>query len=57
LGKDLFRELKLLEPCGMGNPVPKLLIQNCWFENAWHRNQQDVQGNKVQYIKTEFDIR
>ncbi len=57
LGKELFAELKLLEPCGMGNPVPKLLIQNCWFENAWHRNQQDWQGKKVQYIKTEFDIR
>jgi single-stranded-DNA-specific exonuclease len=57
LGKELFRELKLLEPCGMGNPIPKLLIQNCWFENAWHRNQQDWQGKKVQYIKTEFDIR
>ncbi|MEH2059021.1 MAG: single-stranded-DNA-specific exonuclease RecJ [Nostoc sp.] len=57
LGKELFLELKLLEPCGMGNPVPKLLIQNCWFENTWHRNQQDWQGKKVQYIKTEFDIR
>ncbi|MEH1777645.1 MAG: DHH family phosphoesterase [Nostoc sp.] len=57
LGKELFLELKLLEPCGMGNPVPKLLIQNCWFENAWHRNQQDWQGKKVQYIKAEFDIR
>ncbi|MEH1858232.1 MAG: DHH family phosphoesterase [Nostoc sp.] len=56
LGKELFLELKLLEPCGMGNPVPKLLIQNCWFENSWHRNQQDWQGKKVQYIKTEFDI-
>ncbi|MEH2244266.1 single-stranded-DNA-specific exonuclease RecJ [Nostoc sp.] len=57
LAKELFLELKLLEPCGMGNPVPKLLIQNCWFENSWHRNQQDWQGKKVQYIKTEFDIR
>ncbi|MCL6754595.1 single-stranded-DNA-specific exonuclease RecJ [Nostoc sp. CCCryo 231-06] len=57
LGKELFLELKLLEPCGMGNPVPKLLIQNCWFENSWHRNQQDWQGKKVQYIKTEFYIR
>ncbi|MBD2493547.1 DHH family phosphoesterase [Nostoc sp. FACHB-280] len=57
LGKELFLELKLLEPCGMGNPVPKLLIQNCWFENAWHRNQQDWQGKKVQYIKTDFNIR
>ena len=57
LGKELFLELKLLEPCGMGNPVPKLLIKNCWFENAWHRNQQDLKGKKIQYIKTEFDIR
>ena len=57
LGKELFLELKLLEPCGMGNPVPKLLIQNCWFENAWHRNQQDWRGNKVQYIKTDFNLR
>ncbi|MEH2089831.1 single-stranded-DNA-specific exonuclease RecJ [Nostoc sp.] len=57
LGKELFLELKLLEPCGMGNPVPKLLIQNCWFENSWHRNQQDWLGKKVQYIKAEFDIR
>jgi single-stranded-DNA-specific exonuclease len=57
LGKELFLELKLLEPCGMGNPVPKLLIENCWFENTWHRNQQDWKGKKVQYIKTDFDIR
>ncbi len=57
LSKELFLELKVLEPCGMGNPVPKLLIQNCWFENGWHRNQQDSQGKKVQYIKTEFNIR
>ncbi|MEA5619618.1 single-stranded-DNA-specific exonuclease RecJ [Cronbergia sp. UHCC 0137] len=57
LSKDLFLELKLLEPCGMGNPIPKLLIKNCWFENSWHRNPQDLQGKKIQYIKTEFDIR
>jgi single-stranded-DNA-specific exonuclease len=57
LGKDLFWELKLLEPCGMGNPVPKLLIQNCWFENAWHRNIRDAQGKEVKYIKTEFILR
>ncbi|MEW6493311.1 MAG: DHH family phosphoesterase [Cyanobacteriota bacterium] len=56
LGKELFHELKLLEPCGMGNPVPKLLIQNCWFEEVWNRNTQDFKGQKVQYIKTEFEI-
>ena len=56
LGKDLFLELKLLEPCGMGNPIPKLLIKNCWFENSWHKNQEDLKGNKIQYIKTDFNI-
>ncbi|HLP87469.1 MAG TPA: single-stranded-DNA-specific exonuclease RecJ [Nostocaceae cyanobacterium] len=57
LSKDLFLELKLLEPCGMGNPIPKLLIKNCWFENTWHRKPEDIKGKKIEYIKTEFDIR
>ncbi|MGB3508804.1 MAG: single-stranded-DNA-specific exonuclease RecJ [Microcoleaceae cyanobacterium] len=56
LGKKLFQELKLLEPCGMGNPAPKLLIQNCWFTDTWHKNQKDLHGKKVQYIKTDFEI-
>lgn len=53
-GRDLFQELKLLEPCGMGNPVPKLLIQNCWFENVWHQKLKDRMGGKVGYIKASF---
>jgi single-stranded-DNA-specific exonuclease len=56
LGRDLFRQLRLLEPCGMGNPVPKLLIQNCWFTNIHHQNIKDWQGRKIRYIKTEFEI-
>lgn len=56
LGKGLFAELKLLEPCGMGNPVPKLMIRNCWFTKAWHRNQEDSKGKKIQYIKTDLEI-
>lgn len=56
LGKDLFRELRLLEPYGMGNPVPKLLIQNCQFSNVWNKNIQDLKGKKVSYIKTEFSL-
>ncbi len=56
LGQDLFRELKLLEPYSMGNPVPRLLIQNCWFEKVWHRNVKDWRGRKVRYIKTEFEL-
>ncbi|MEG4045049.1 DHH family phosphoesterase [Microcoleus sp. Pol17_C1] len=57
LGKDLFQELKLLEPCGMGNPAPKLLIENCWFENLWNQKIKDLKGQKVEYLKTEFTIR
>ncbi|GAB4525816.1 MAG: single-stranded-DNA-specific exonuclease RecJ [Pleurocapsa sp.] len=56
LGKELFYELNLLEPCGMGNPVPKLLITNCRFKNVWHQNIQDSSGKKIQYIKTTFTI-
>ncbi|VXD11784.1 single-stranded-DNA-specific exonuclease RecJ [Planktothrix paucivesiculata] len=56
LGVDLFQELKLLEPCGMGNPVPKILIQNCWFTNAWNTSEKDLRGQKVQYIKTTFEL-
>lgn len=56
LGKSLFRELKLLEPYGIGNPTPKLLIQNCWFEDASHYNIRDRSGRKLRYIKTEFQL-
>jgi single-stranded-DNA-specific exonuclease len=56
LGKELFDQLKLLEPCGMGNPVPKLLIKNCRFTNVWNQNIEDARGRKIQYIKTTFKI-
>lgn len=55
LGKDLFKELNLLEPCGMKNPAPKLLIKSCWFENVWNKNER-YRGKQVKYIKTTFDI-
>ncbi len=54
LGQDLFRQIALLEPCGMGNPVPKLLIKRCWFKNAWHQKLKDRTGRKVGYLKTTF---
>lgn len=56
LGKALFQELKLLEPYGIGNPVPKLLVKNCRFEKVWHRRIKDWKGQQVQYIKTEFEL-
>jgi single-stranded-DNA-specific exonuclease len=56
LGKDLFDELRLLEPCGMGNPVPKLLIANCRLENPINRNIKDLQGKTVRYLKTDLQM-
>jgi single-stranded-DNA-specific exonuclease len=56
LGQPLFRELKGLEPCGMGNPVSKLLIRNTWFQNVSHRKLRDRNNQAVGYIKTEFEL-
>ena len=56
LGQSLFRELKLLEPYGMGNPTPKLLVRNCLLQNAWNANIRDYKGHKIRYIKTELQI-
>lgn len=57
LNLDLYKELRLIEPCGMGNPIPKLLIQNCWFQAGRNIKLQDLRGRKVEYIRTPFMIR
>ena len=55
LGAHLFKQLSLLEPCGMGNAAPKLLIKDCWFTNTWHQKIKDPKTNqKIQYIKASF---
>ncbi len=55
-GRDLFEDLLLLEPYGMGNPVPKLLIKNCQFKDIKNKNIQDFKGNTVRYIRTKFEL-
>ncbi len=56
LGLPLYKELRLIEPCGIGNPMPRLLIQNCWFEAGKNYKLQDLKGRKVEYIRTPFKI-
>ncbi len=34
LGLELAEELQRLEPCGMGNPAPRLLVPGCRFDNV-----------------------
>ncbi len=55
-GRELFEDLLLLEPYGMGNPVPKLLIRNCQFKSIQNRNIKDFKGNTIQYIRTQFEL-
>lgn len=56
LNKDLFNELKQLEPFGMGNPYPRLLVRNCHFSDISNANIRTSKGQKVEYIKTEFTL-
>lgn len=55
-GQELFEDLLLLEPYGMGNSVPKLLIKNCRFRDVKNKNIRDKNNQEVKYIKTEFEI-
>ncbi|MFN5515334.1 MAG: single-stranded-DNA-specific exonuclease RecJ [Cyanobacteriota bacterium] len=54
LGYDLFQQLKLLEPCGMGNPVPKLLVENCYFRRGRWDKIKDLKKKEVNYKFTRF---
>lgn len=56
-GKPLFRELQQLEPYGMGNPAPQLLIRNCWLERRRGGGTQARGNHKVRYTKTRFMLR
>ena len=56
LNYNLFQELKVLEPCGMGNPPPKLLVKQVWFTDVRHANLKDAGNTKLKYIRTTFRI-
>lgn len=54
LGKELFQELKPLEPCGMGNPAPKFLVKNCQLEITHFQKLKDKFNRKLNYYKVDF---
>ncbi|NUN63620.1 single-stranded-DNA-specific exonuclease RecJ [Pseudanabaena biceps] len=54
LNRDLSNQLRKLEPFGMGNPHPRLLLRDCTFTNKFNANIRNYKGQKVEYIRTEF---
>lgn len=58
--KDLspatFKELKLIEPSGIGNTSPKLFLTKCWFTNIISANIKDYKTQQINYYKTKFDL-
>lgn len=54
LGQKMFHELRQLEPYGMGNPSPKLLIKNCQFTEKFNAKIKNSKGQKLPYLKSEF---
>lgn len=56
LGQNLFRELKLIEPCGMGNPAPLYLIKNCWFTDTFNKNLTNKNNKKISYMLTTYKL-
>ena len=56
-GAALFRALQQLEPYGMGNPTPLLLVRNCHLEQRRSDFSHRFKQQKVKYKKVRFDLR
>lgn len=56
LNRELFNQFKQLEPFGMGNPSPKLLLRNCRFIRKSHKKIRGSKGQKIEYLKTDFTL-
>ena len=54
LNKSLSQELKLLEPYGMGNPTPKIMVRQARFTQKRRVEVMDGNKQKVKTAKTKF---
>lgn len=57
LGFDLFQSLKWLEPCGMGNATPKILLQNVELGDVRSRPIKDAKGGRVRFNRVGLVLR
>lgn len=56
LGRNLFKELKLLEPYSIDNPPPLLLLKKCIFTEIKTSNIKDCGSQNIRYHQTTFFI-
>ncbi|NJK33806.1 MAG: hypothetical protein HC919_02025 [Oscillatoriales cyanobacterium SM2_2_1] len=56
LGKELFWELSQLEPYGMGNPQPRLLIRRATFSQVKEEKFPETRGRRPNLRKVGFSL-
>jgi single-stranded-DNA-specific exonuclease len=56
LGETLFKALRSIEPCGLSNPFPRLLLKNVRFEQVFTGKIKDNRHQSVIYRCAEFKL-
>ncbi len=56
VGEDLYKALRFIEPCGIGNPVPRLRLKNVQFDDLITSNIKDSKQQKITYLQTQFKL-
>ncbi|MGQ9865306.1 MAG: single-stranded-DNA-specific exonuclease RecJ [Pseudanabaenaceae cyanobacterium] len=56
LNQQTFREIKQLEPFGMGNPTPYFLVPQCFFRNVENARHRSWRRETLNYRRTTFDL-
>ena len=56
LGEELYKALRFIEPCGIGNPVPRLILRNIQFDDLSTSNIKDSKQQRIAYLQTQFKL-
>jgi single-stranded-DNA-specific exonuclease len=56
LGEELYKALRYIEPCGIGNPIPRLLLKNVQFDDLVTSNIKDNKQQRIVYLQTQFRL-
>ncbi len=56
LGETLFKALRLIEPCGLGHPIPRLLLKGVRFDEVSTGKIKDHRYQPVIYRCAKFEM-